>query len=87
MATPGPGHNSGADVKAKLKSLVERLENLEQEKKSFADDIKDVYVEAKSQGFDVKALRSIIRRRKQDADKLKEHEAIVDTYLMALGMI
>jgi uncharacterized protein (UPF0335 family) len=70
-----------------LKSVIERIEHLEEEKKQLSEDIKDVYAEAKANGFDVPALRTIIRLRKQDADDRKEHEAILDTYLAALGML
>ena len=73
--------------KDQLKAFVERIERLEEEKKALADDIRDVFLEAKGNGFDVKALRAIIRMRKQDADERKEHEAILDTYLQALGML
>jgi uncharacterized protein (UPF0335 family) len=74
-------------AKDHLKAFVERIERLEEEKKALADDIKDVYGEAKSSGFDVKALRTIIRMRKEDTDERKEHEAILETYLHALGML
>jgi uncharacterized protein (UPF0335 family) len=74
-------------AKDHLKAFVERIERLEEEKKTIADDIKDVYAEAKGTGFDVKALRTIIRMRKQDTDERKEHEAILETYLHALGML
>lgn len=74
-------------AKDHLKAFVERIERLEEEKKTLADDIKDIYGEAKSMGFDVKALRAIIRMRKEDGDERKEHEAILETYLLALGMI
>jgi uncharacterized protein (UPF0335 family) len=74
-------------AKDQLKAFVERVERLEEEKKAIADDIKDVYAEAKGTGFDVKALRTIVRLRKQDADERKEHESILDTYKHALGMI
>ena len=70
-----------------LRLFIERIERLEEEKKGIADDVKDVYAEAKANGFDVKALRSIVRLRKQDADERKEHEAILETYMHALGMI
>ncbi len=66
---------------------MERIERLEEEKKAIADDIRDVYGEAKANGFDVKALRTIIRMRKQDTDERKEHEAILETYMHALGML
>lgn len=69
-----------------LKAFIERVERLEEEKKSFADDIRDVYAEAKANGFDVKALRSVVKIRKQDADERKEQAAILDTYCHALGI-
>jgi uncharacterized protein (UPF0335 family) len=74
-------------AKDHLKAFVERIERLEEEKKAIADDIRDVYAEAKGTGFDVKALRTIVRLRKQDADERKEHDAILETYMHALGMI
>lgn len=70
-----------------LKGIVGRIEQLEAEKADISESIKEVYAEAKSNGFDVKALRAIIRRRKQDAKKLGEHEMIVETYMHALGML
>lgn len=83
------GHNSANTGVARdqLRSIVERIEALERDKAEIAADIKDVYSEAKGNGFDVKALRSIVRLRKQDADKRREHEAILDTYMHALGML
>jgi uncharacterized protein (UPF0335 family) len=74
-------------AKDQLKAFVERIERLEEEKKAIADDIRDVYAEAKGNGFDVKALRSIIRLRKQDTDERREQETILETYMHALGMI
>jgi uncharacterized protein (UPF0335 family) len=74
-------------AKDHLKAFVERIERLEEEKKTISDDIRDVYAEAKANGFDTKALRTVIRMRKEDADERKEHEAILETYLHALGMI
>jgi uncharacterized protein (UPF0335 family) len=74
-------------AKDQLKALVERIERLEEEKKAIADDIRDVYGEAKGNGFDVKALRAVIRLRKQDKDERAEFDAVLDTYLMALGMV
>ena len=73
-------------AKDHLKAFVERIERLEEEKKTIADDVRDVYAEAKATGFDVKALRAIVRLRKVDADERKEHEAILETYLHALGI-
>lgn len=74
-------------AKDQLKAIIERVERLEEEKKAISDDIKDVFAEAKGNGFDVKALRTIIRMRKQDADERAEQETILETYLQALGMI
>lgn len=74
-------------TKDQLKSVIERIERLEEEKAALSSDIKDVYAEAKSNGFDVKALRSIIRIRKKDHDERVEEETILATYMHALGMI
>ena len=74
-------------AKDQLKAFVERVERLEEEKKTISDDIRDVYAEAKGNGFDTKALRTVVRLRKQDKEEREEHEAILDTYLQALGMI
>ena len=74
-------------AKDQLKAFVERIERLEEEKKTISDDIRDVYAEAKANGFDVKALRSVVRLRKQDVEERKEQEAILETYLQALGML
>ena len=63
------------------------MERLEEEKKTISDDIRDVYAEAKAVGYDVKALRTIVRLRKQDADERKEYETVLETYMHALGMI
>jgi uncharacterized protein (UPF0335 family) len=79
-----PAHRFAKD---QLKAIVERVERLEEEKKAIADDIRDVYAEAKVNGFDVKALRSVVRLRKQDVNERKEEEAILETYLHALGML
>jgi uncharacterized protein (UPF0335 family) len=68
-----------------LKSLVERIEHLEEEKQAIAGDIKEVYGEAKANGFDTKILRKVIRLRKQDKAKRQEEEALMDLYLAAIG--
>jgi uncharacterized protein (UPF0335 family) len=70
-----------------LKSIIERIERLEEEKKAISEDIKDVYAESKGNGFDVKALRTIIRLRKQDPNERQEEESILETYMSALGML
>jgi uncharacterized protein (UPF0335 family) len=74
-------------AKDQLKAIIERVEHLEEEKKAISDDIRDVFAEAKGNGYDVKALRTIIRMRKQDKNEREEQEAILETYLAALGMI
>jgi len=74
-------------AKDQLKAIVERIEHLEEEKKAIADDIRDVYAEAKGNGYDIKALRMVVRLRKQDKNERAEQEAILETYMHALGMI
>jgi uncharacterized protein (UPF0335 family) len=69
-----------------LKSFIERIERLEEEKKALAEDIRDVYSEAKASGFDVKVMRQIVKIRKMDKDDLDEQEALLETYMRALGM-
>ena len=69
-----------------LKAIVERIERLEEEKKEVADQIKEVYAEAKGNGFDAKILRKIVSLRKKPAEEREEEEAILDLYLSALGM-
>lgn len=70
-----------------LRSIVERIEKLEEEKAAIAGDIKEVYAEAKANGFDTKTLRQVVRLRKQDSAERQEQEALLDLYLHALGMI
>lgn len=86
---PGVGHNSANTRFAKdhLKAFVERIERLEEEKKAIAEDIRDVYAESKSSGFDTKALRTIVRLRKQDAQERAEQAMLLETYQHALGML
>jgi uncharacterized protein (UPF0335 family) len=71
----------------RLKSFVERIERLEEEKKALANDIKEVYAEAKGTGFDTKIIRQIIRIRRMDKDDLDEQETLLDIYRRALGML
>jgi uncharacterized protein (UPF0335 family) len=93
MAATAPSLTDGDEspttrfAKDQLKAFVERIEKLEEEKKALADDIKDVYAEAKSTGFDTKALRKIVSLRKQDVNERQEAEAILETYMHALGML
>ena len=71
----------------RLRSLIERIERLEEEKRTLAADIKEVYAEAKGTGFDTKIMRQIIRIRKMDKDDLDEQETLLDIYKRALGML
>ncbi len=70
----------------RLRSLIERIERLEEERRALGNDIKDIYGEAKSAGFDVKVLRTIIRLRKQEPAEIEEQETLLDVYRRALGM-
>ncbi|GAB0118756.1 DUF2312 domain-containing protein [Acidisoma sp. 7E03] len=70
----------------RLRSIVERIERLEEEKKALAGNIKDIYAEAKSAGFDVKVLRQLIRIRRQEPAEVEEQETLLDVYRRALGM-
>ncbi|HTB48307.1 MAG TPA: DUF2312 domain-containing protein [Acetobacteraceae bacterium] len=77
---------TGGIAADRLRSLVERIERLEEERKALGSDIKDIYAEAKSAGFDVKVLRQLIRIRKQEAADVEEQETLLDVYRRALGM-
>jgi uncharacterized protein (UPF0335 family) len=77
----------GDNAKQQLLSIIERVENLERDKAEIADDIKEIFAEAKGNGFDTKALRTIVRLRRMDKHLRAEFEAILDTYMHALGMI
>lgn len=72
---------------SQLKSIVERIEKLEDERAILAEDIKEVYAEAKGNGFDVKILRKVVAMRKQDADKRREEQAVIAVYMQELGML
>ena len=74
-------------AKDQLKAVIERIERLEAEKKATSDDIRDVYAEAKGNGFDPKALRTIVRLRKQDTDERREEQAVLETSLPARGLL
>jgi uncharacterized protein (UPF0335 family) len=82
MSEAQPGHNS----REQLRSITERINRLEDEKKTIASDITDVYAEAKGNGYNPKALRVIIRKQRADAKKAAELQADVDAYIVALGM-
>ena len=83
MSEPQAGHN----VNGQLKSIVERIENLEEQIGGLRSDQKDIFTEAKSGGVDVKALRTVIRLRKQSPEDRAQQEAILETYMHALGML
>ena len=84
MSPDGAKVNFGKD---QLKAFVERIERLEEEKKTISDDIRDVYAESKGSGFDVKALRAVVRLRKLEATERNEQQLILETYMNALGML
>ncbi len=73
-------------AKDRLRSFIERVERLDEEKKAISEDMKEVFAEAKGEGFDIKVIRMILRIRKQDSNERAEQEAILDLYLHALGM-
>jgi len=77
---------NGGVAGEQLRAFVERIERLEEERKALADDVKDVYAEAKANGFDTKILRQVVRLRKQETNERLEQEALLDLYLAALGM-
>jgi uncharacterized protein (UPF0335 family) len=84
---PEKGHNRvGGFAAEQLKSIIARIENLEEEKTALAQDIKEVLAEAKGNGYDVKAIKQILKIRKMDAQEREEAESILDTYMRALGM-
>ena len=74
-------------VREQLKSIVERIERLEEEKAGIAEDIREVFAEAKANGFDTKVLRQVLKLRKQDMTEREEQDAVRDLYMQALGMI
>ncbi len=82
-----PAYGIAQPAKDQLRSFVERIERLEEEKAALAGDIRELFAQAKSSGFDTKALRKIIRLRKQDAAERRDEEAILATYMHALGML
>jgi uncharacterized protein (UPF0335 family) len=86
-ATAEAENPQSANIAAdRLRSIVERIERLEEERKAIAGDIKDIFAEAKSAGFDVKVLRQLIRLRKQEPAEVEEAETLLDVYRRALGM-
>ncbi len=95
VATASNGANPSAATKAKgeavaaaeLRQFIERIERLEEEKKAISDDVRDVFAEMKGRGYDVKAVRQILKIRKQDTAERQEQEAILEVYMQALGML
>lgn len=81
------GHNSSGAANEHLKSFVERIERLEEEKAGLTSDIRDIYTEAKGYGFNVQVMRRVVRLRRMDAAERQEREAVLDLYLHALGML
>ncbi len=84
---PGATDAFGQSAKEQLRSYVERIERLEEEKDGLAGDIRDIYADAKGNGFDTKALRKVIALRKLDAGERADEEAVLATYMLALGML
>ena len=82
----GPNVQLQSSAKDQLRAIVSRIERLEEEKAALAGDLREVYAEAKGNGFDVKALRAVVRLRKKDENERREEELVLDTYLHALGM-
>ena len=74
-------------AKDQLKAIIERIERLEEEKKTISDDIRDVYAEAKGNGFDTKILRKVISLRKKEPTEREEEQSMLDLYMEALGMV
>jgi uncharacterized protein (UPF0335 family) len=88
--TPAPDDAATSFAKDQLRAIIERIERLEEDKKTIADDIRDVYAEAKGNGYEVKALRRIVRLRRLDGSQRAAHdevENIIETYMQALGML
>ncbi len=83
---PADQPETGGIAADRLRSIVDRIERLEEERKALGSDIKDIYAEAKSAGFDVKVLRQLIRIRKQEPAEVEEQETMLDVYRRALGM-
>lgn len=78
--------NVGGVAADRLKSIIDRIERLEEEKKALSEDIKDIYAEAKAAGFDKKVIRMIVRQRKQEPAEVEEQETLLDLYRRSLGM-
>ena len=86
MAMQQPTVSTDSVAQDQIRAFIERIERMEEEKKAIADDIKEIYAEAKGNGFDTKVLRQIVRIRKQDHAERMEQEALLELYMAALGM-
>ena len=86
MAKQQPTVSTDSVAQDQIRAFIERIERMEEEKKAIADDIKEIYAEAKGNGFDTKVLRQIVRIRKQDHAERMEQEALLELYMAALGM-
>ena len=88
-AAPGPGHNSeaGGIAADRLRSMIDRIERLNEDRKGLADDVKDIFMEAKSAGFDAKVLRKVLARRKAERAVVEEEDTLLDLYERALGLL
>ena len=92
---PGFGHNSGDEVTdssqtiaaGQLRAFIERIERLEEERKTIAEDIREIYAEAKGTGFQTSTIRQLVKIRKQDQEEREEAQALLDLYMSALGML
>lgn len=84
---PGVGHNSGESVDSPaLKAFIERIERLDEDREAIVEDIKSVFAEAKDEGFDPKIMKKVLARRKKDREKVREEDALIETYESALGV-
>ncbi len=81
------GSNSSSVAAGQLRSLVDRIERLEDDKKAITDDLKEVYAEAKAGGFDTKTIRRVLAWKKQNREEIAEEESLLELYLSALGLI
>jgi uncharacterized protein (UPF0335 family) len=86
MAKSNPQPSPDSVAQDQIRAIIERVERMEEEKRAISDDIKEIYAEAKGNGFDTKVLRQIVRIRKQDASERAEQEALLELYMSALGM-
>ena len=86
MAKSKPQSSPESVAQDQIRAIIERIERMEEEKRAITDDIKEIYAEAKGNGFDTKVLRQIVRIRKQDASERAEQEALLELYMSALGM-